>query len=216
MAMQLAGIPAGWSGERIPLHSYVCFYYSDEDTLRRSLAFLRVGLDRPGEVCGLFADEMEQPYLVAALQEQYPAPLEDRIREGKLVVLGPRPTPEDLVVEFGDFMEAAVEAGVQVIRFLGYPGWGKPGWPAEEGQLRFEADLHKMVNAYPLVLVVCCCGLGLDGPPLLRGGFETHAPALPVGHHIGTPPGRTKPAETGWRKGGKGSPAPPSGGAGPL
>ena len=35
------GIALGWSSEVVPLHSYVSFYYSDEQTMRRSLAFLR-------------------------------------------------------------------------------------------------------------------------------------------------------------------------------
>src|SRR5690242_8085155 len=37
-------VALGWDDRELPLHSYVACYYLDERTLRRSLAFLRLGL----------------------------------------------------------------------------------------------------------------------------------------------------------------------------
>ena len=85
--MRLQGIEAGWSEELLPLHSHVCFYYSDQDSLRRSVAFLRAGLDAPEELCVLFADTEEHGTLLALLQDGYPDRVDDRVAEGKLAVL---------------------------------------------------------------------------------------------------------------------------------
>jgi hypothetical protein len=57
-------LPLGWASEAVPLHSYVSFYYSQDETLRRSLAFIRAGLHEPGTFCAVLADAARHPTVV--------------------------------------------------------------------------------------------------------------------------------------------------------
>jgi hypothetical protein len=164
----MQGIRAGWSDDVLPLHSHVCFYYTNQETLQRSLAFLRVGLDEPGELCMLFADEADRPDLLSVLQQGYPGRIEDRIDGGKLVVLGPAPTRQEVAIEFGARLERGLAAGFTTIRLLGYPGFGRARWPSIEDVLCLEDDCNDVAAAYPAV-IVCAYGPELEGDVLMRG-----------------------------------------------
>lgn len=147
------GIQAGWSDAVLPLHSHICFYYRNEDSLRKSLAFLQVGLDAPGELCILFAGEEEQCDLLRMLEEGYGRPIEDRIDEGKLVLLNPSPTRQEVNVKIGAGLERGLAAGFTSIRFLGYPGFNKPDWPSPTEVMTLEGDCNEVATAYPAVIV---------------------------------------------------------------
>jgi DcmR-like sensory protein len=167
--MEMTGIQAGWSDSVIPLHSHICFYYRNDESLRRSLAFLRVGLDAPGELCVLFVGENEQPALMKILEEDYGPHIQQRIEEGKLVVLNPSPSRQEVMVKFGAGLERGMAAGFTTIRLLGYPGFNKPGWPSPEDILTMEKDCNDLATAYPAV-VVCAYGPELDEEFQIAGG----------------------------------------------
>jgi hypothetical protein len=170
--MRVRGVQAGWSDQLLPLHSHVCFYYSDDDSLRRSLAFLRVGLDVPDELCMLFADRCEQPVLLGLIQDGYRGRVSDRVDEGKLAVVSPSPTRQEVAVEFSACLERGLAAGFTAIRLLGYPGFTRPGWPSPEEILCLEDDCNEVAAAYPAV-IVCAYGPGLDGD-LMMGQLRLH------------------------------------------
>jgi MEDS: MEthanogen/methylotroph, DcmR Sensory domain len=167
--METVGIQAGWSDSVIPLHTHICFYYRNEESLRKSLAFIRVGLDAPGELCLLFVGEKEQPEFLRMLEDDYGRPLEDRIQEGKLLVLNPSPSRQDVMVKFGAGLERGLAAGFTTIRLLGYPGFNKPGWPTPEDILALERDCNDVASAYPAV-IVCAYGPELDDEFQVSGG----------------------------------------------
>src|SRR6266581_3417006 len=89
-------IAMGWDGRELPLHSYVAFYYVDEDALRRCLAFLRLGLDEPGTFCVLLADAGQHRRLLDELQTGYAGDVERVADEGRLATVGLIPDFEEL------------------------------------------------------------------------------------------------------------------------
>ncbi len=167
-------IGVGWGSETLPIGSHVCCYYSGEDSLRDTLAFLRVGLDRPGEFCVLFADTSRHAGLLAWLADGYAGDAAERVAEGKLALIGGAPELEQLVGRIAARLDEAVAAGHTVIRFLGFIGWGMPGWPSDRDLLEFEARVNDVVTAYPAVIICTYAIPALAGPTLIYGGLQTH------------------------------------------
>lgn len=167
-------VKLGWTDASVPLHTHACFYYSDEETLRRSLAFLRFGLDSPDEFGVIFADASRHASLLGWLQEGYPGTLADLIAGGRLALVGGAPTREQLLTNLTSTLDTAVGRGVKLIRFLGFIAWGHAGWPDEESLLAFESQVNEAVMAYPAV-IICTYGVpSLSGGQLVNGGLETH------------------------------------------
>jgi hypothetical protein len=154
----------------------VCFYYSNEDVVRQSLAFLRVGLDTPEDFCVIFADRSRWDSLTGWLQEGYAGNTKTLIEGGKLALIGGSPTLESLVADIGGTLDAAVKTrGYRRIRFLGFIGWGLPDWPNEDSLLEFESTVNQVVTAYPAV-IICTYGVPkLPGTSLIYGGLKTHS-----------------------------------------
>ncbi len=167
-------VSLGWSSGSVPLHTHACFYYSDEETLRRSLGFLRVGLDAPNEFAVIFADSSRHASLLGWLQDGYDGDLVARRAEGKLAVVGGAPTKEELLANIAATLDVAMRAGHTLIRFLGFIGWGEPGWPDETTLLEFESQVNAAVFSYPAV-IICTYGVPkLTGKQLIYGGLMTH------------------------------------------
>jgi hypothetical protein len=169
-------ISLGFSDDTLPVGSHVCFYYSSEDVVRQSLAFVRVGLDGPDDFCVIFADESRFSTLVEWLQEGYAGDVSERIKAGKLALIGGSPTLDGLVSEIGGTLDQAIKTrGYGQIRFLGFIGWGLPNWPNEETLLEFESRVNDVVTAYPAV-IICTYGVPrLPGTSLIYGGLQTHS-----------------------------------------
>lgn len=171
----VAEVSLGWSNDTLPLGSHVCFYYLNDEMLRRSLAFLRVGLDEPDEFCVLFADQARSGRLLSWLQEEHQGNIQSLIDRGKLVVIGGAPSAEELLATIGARLDRAVKEGYRLIRFLGFIGWGQPGWPDDRDLLEFEAKVNYAVTAYPAV-IICTYGVpSLPGTSLIYGGLQTHS-----------------------------------------
>jgi hypothetical protein len=167
-------IDAGWGSQTLPIGSHVCSYCSGEEALRDSLAFLRVGLDREGEVCVLFADTSRQPVLLEWLAEGYPGDLASRIEDGRLVLIAGAPTIDLLVARIVERLDTAVAGGCRIIRFLGFIAWVMAGWPSDDELLEFEARVNEVVTRYPAVIVCTYAIPALAGPTLIYGGLQTH------------------------------------------
>jgi len=109
--MAVQSVTVGWGEDSLPIGTHACFYYSDDATLRRTLDFLRVGLDADGEFCVIFADASRHPALLDWLQEGYQGSVEERLREGKLALIGGAPSAEQLMAKIGARLDQAVAAG---------------------------------------------------------------------------------------------------------
>ena len=189
-----AEISLGWNRDTLPQGSHVCFYYLNEEMLRRTLAFLRVGLDEPRDFCVLFADEARSARLLSWLQDDYPEDLQSLIDRGKLAVIGGAPTVDELLSAIGTRLDRAIKDGYQLIRFLGFIGWGQPGWPNDRDLLEFEAKVNYAVTAYPAV-IICTYGVpSLPGTSLIYGGLQTH-PITMLGDVTAPNPHYVQPAK---------------------
>ena len=139
MSTDPPGVALGWLSESLPIGSHVCCYYADEDSLREMLGFLRVGLLEDGVVNVIFADESRFGHLLQWLGEGYPGDLVADREQGRLVLIGGQPTLDGLVRSITGHLDAAVAGGCRLIRFLGFIGWGRPGWPDDRELLEFES-----------------------------------------------------------------------------
>lgn len=164
----------GFSEDSLPFGSHACFYYSDEASLKATLAFLRTGLDAPGDFCVIFADVSRHEGLVEWLQDGYDGDVRELLAAGKLVLVGGAPRVEPLVAGIKDALDGAIAQGYEAIRFLGFIAWGQAGWPDDVSLLEFESAVNKVVTSYPAV-IICTYGVPrLKGQTLLYGGLETH------------------------------------------
>lgn len=164
----------GWSEDALPVGSHVCYFYSGDDTLKRTLSFVRAGLDQPGEVGVIFADASRFEGLLAWLQEGYPGDVQEHVRSRKLLLIGGAPDLRSLLSGIGGELDRAMADGAKAFRFLGFIAWGQPGWPDDRTILEFEARVNDVVMAYPAV-IICTYGVPtLGGPRLVHGGMQTH------------------------------------------
>lgn len=169
-----AKVTLGWTSGTVPLHTHACLYYSDEQTLKGTLSFLREGLDAPGELCVIFADSSRHEGLLDWLQEGYSGDVRQKLSDGKLAVIGGAPTREKLLAGIASELDAGLARGNHLIRFLGFIAWGSAGWPDEEELLEFESQVNAAVLAYPAV-IICTYGVPrLNGPQLIHGGLGAH------------------------------------------
>jgi hypothetical protein len=167
-------VSLGWSEDTVPLHTHACFYYTDEPTLKQTLAFLRTGLAERETFNVIFADQTRHQELIGWLQEGYEADVEQALRERRLAVLGGEPTRERLLASIAAELDAAVDRGATLVRFLGFIAWGAGGWPDEDELLEFESQVNQAVMAYPAV-IICTYGVPrLTGRQLIEGGLGTH------------------------------------------
>ncbi len=167
-------VALGWTRGSVPLHTHACFYYSDEASLKGTLAFLRAGLDAAGELNVIFADRSRHEELLSWLQEGYEGDVSEAIARGTLALVPGAPTKEQLLENIAATLDAGIARGKFVIRFLGFIAWGAPGWPDEAELLAFESEVNAAVRAYPAV-VICTYGVPtLSGKQLIDGGLLTH------------------------------------------
>ena len=167
-------ISLGWDPSTVSLHTHACYYYSDELTLRRSLEFVRDGLDAPDELCVIFSDVSRFDQLKGWLQDSYGGDVNQLEARGKLAMIGGAPTMDALLSQIGGRLDEGMAAGYSVIRFLGFIAWGEPGWPNDDTLLEFESKVNEVVTSYPAV-IVCTYGVPtLGGNRLLYGGLQTH------------------------------------------
>ncbi len=180
-------VALGIGGETVPVRSHVCWYYSGEDQLRETLAFLRLGLASSTDFCVLFADEPRFEGLLGWLSEDLGRPAEGFIASGQLALIGGAPSIDLLTRSIGETLDRAVAAGYRVIRFLGFIAWGAPTWPDDSTLLEFEASVNEVVTAYPAV-IVCTYGVPtLAGASLIYGGLQAHPQVVLDGDVVDNP-----------------------------
>ncbi len=186
----------GFGDESLPAGSHVCWYYSGEDQLRETPGFIRLGLERDGEFCALFADESRFDELLSWLAEGLREDPRELIARGRLALIGGAPTMAGLLEGIGSRLDRAIQDGYRLIRFLGFIAWGSPGWPDEATLLEFESRVNQVVTAYPAV-IVCTYGVPtLAGPRLIYGGLLAHPITIIQGRVVRDSPFYAPPADS--------------------
>lgn len=153
MAGEQESIPLGWGDQTVGLHSYVAFYYSTPEAVRRSLAFIRIGLDEPGTFCIFLAEERRIEPLLQALNEGYGGDAHDRIEDGKLVAAAWHPNFEGLADTLMGRLEHALGDGYVRIRAMGLVAWDEVGWGDASWLKRCERAINMAASMYPMVIL---------------------------------------------------------------
>ena len=146
-------IPLGWDDERVGLHSYVAFYHSTPEALRRTHAFIRTGLDEAGTFCIFLAEEARIPGLLDELQSAYEGDVQERIASGKLVAASWNPNFEGLVDTLMGRLDRALGEGYVRIRAMGLVAWARVGWGDHAWLKRCERAIMMATSMYPMVLL---------------------------------------------------------------
>jgi hypothetical protein len=146
-------VALGWDDRELPLHSYVAYYYIDERALRRSLAFLRLGLDEPGTFNVLLADTSQHERILRELQAGYEGDVEQACDHGRLATVGLIDDVAELAALIRTAMDVVLGAGYRRVRVLSLVGWGLPWYPDVAWLRRCEAEVNRVVAEYPMVVL---------------------------------------------------------------
>lgn len=153
MAREREVIPLGWGDTEVPLHSYVAFYYTTEQAVRRSLAFLRTGLDEPGTFCMFLAEEARIKGYLRHLQDGYAGDVHERVDGGKLVAAAWHPNFEGLADTLMARIDRALDDGYVRVRAMGLVAWAAVGWGDAAWLKRCESRINMATSMYPMVIL---------------------------------------------------------------
>lgn len=178
-----SSVSLGWSEERLALGSHACVFHSDDAGLKGTMAFLRAGLDRPGEFGMVFADHKRFASLAAWLQDGYMGSVSALVETGKLAMIPGAPTSDELIAGIGQRLDRAINEGYKLIRLLGFIGWDRPGWPDTASIIQFEQRVNQVVRDYPIAVVCTYDVSRLGGLSLMDGGLRNHPIAI-IGERV--------------------------------
>lgn len=163
-------IPLGWGDAEVPLHSYVAFYYTTDEAVLRSLAFLRAGLDEPDTFCMLLAERERIEGFLAQLQEGCAGDVAECVERGKLVAAPWHPNFDGLADALMGRIEAALADGYVRVRAMGLVAWAAVGWGDAAWLKRCESRINLATSMYPMV-ILCTYSLP-DLPGLAVTGLD--------------------------------------------
>jgi len=185
MVRQREVIPLGWGDTEVPLHSYVAFYHTNDGSVRRSLGFLRTGLDESGTFCMFLAEQARIPGFLSQLQEGYDGDVGACVESGKLVAAPWHPNFEGLADALMGRIEHALSGGEYVrVRAMGLVAWAAVGWGDAAWLKRCESRINLATSMYPMV-ILCTYSLP-DLPGLVATGLDPEHPQIVVNDAMGT------------------------------
>ncbi len=184
MSTTAGAISLGWGGQEVALHSYVAFYYSTPEAVRRSLAFLRVGLDEPDTFCIFLAEESRIDGLLSDLQDGSEQDVLERIDRGHLVAASWDPNFEGLVDTLMARLDRALADGYVRIRAMGLVAWDRVGWGDPVWLKRCERAMNMAAAMYPMV-ILCTYNIPQMAGHLVRETSEPDDPRIVVNEAMG-------------------------------
>lgn len=151
---------------------HIAYFWENERDFEAGVGFLEAGLGN-GDACFVFGHEQANARILEVLRARG-FEVERLIRAKRLYVLDGSPSGQTMLANIGAAFQAALSAGAGTLRLLGNLGWGKPGWPEDNGILDFEARVTEAARQFPCVIVCMYDVHSVSGRVLLKGGFETH------------------------------------------
>ncbi len=164
--------PLGIKGEYGDAGDHIAYFWEHEREFEQGVDFLEVGLSAR-DTSFVFGHEEANRKVLAVLAKRG-QDVEGLIQRGKLTVLGGKSSGEAMLADIGAAFQKALASGAPLLRLLGNLGWGRPGWPDEDGILEFESTVNQALRGLPAIVVCMYDVASLPGRILLRGGFETH------------------------------------------
>lgn len=154
------------------LGDHIAYFWETESQFEEAVGFLASGL-RGRDAAFVFGYDEANQKVLDCLQRRG-LNLDSLQEGGRLVVLEGEEVGQQMLAKIGAAFQAAQERGAPVLRLLGNIGWGRPGWPVDDGMLEFEAKVTEAAKRFPCVVVCLYDVRSLSGRVLLKGGFESH------------------------------------------
>jgi hypothetical protein len=151
---------------------HIAYFWENERDFEIGVGFLEAGV-RSGDAAFVFGHGKANARVLDVLRT-HGHDCEALIRAKRLFVLDGSPAGQTMLANIGAAFQAAMEAGAGTLRLLGNLGWGKAGWPSDNGILDFEARVTEAAQQFPCVIVCMYDVHAVSGRVLLKGGFETH------------------------------------------
>ena len=167
-----AAVDLGIHDERVTVSDHIAYFWETEEEFSEALGFLEVGL-RGKDHCVLFGHPRANTKVLAALKANG-FDVTHLETEGRITVLGGRPSGTDMLAEIGAAFQTAMAGGAPLIRLLGNIGWGHKDWPQELEILEFEARVTEACKSFPCVVLCMYDVRELSGRIMVHGAYETH------------------------------------------
>lgn len=167
-----ATVELGIKDERVAASDHIAYFWETPEQFRDAIGFLEIGLR--GKDSSVIFGHRDANDKVLAVLESHGFDTKQLELQGRITVLGGKPSVDAMLSEIGESFERAISAGAPMIRLLGNLGWGHPDWPTELDILEFEAKVTAACRAFPCV-VVCMYDVNqLSGRIMVHGAYETH------------------------------------------
>jgi len=167
-------IPLGLGNERAALGDHIVYFWESEREFDATASFLAAGVSL-GEACVLIGHDAAHERLLASL-ERRGLSVRALMQERQLQVASVRLSADGLLLELDERIKDAVHRGMPTVRILGNLNWGRgtPGWPSDREILRLEAQVTRVAERLPSIVVCVYDVTNLPGPMLVKGGLECH------------------------------------------
>ncbi len=165
-------VALGINEENVDVADHIAFFWETEEQFSEAVGFLEIGL-RGTDSCVVFGHPAANSRVLSVLQSHG---FDDKqlTQEGRLAVLGGKPSGNGMLSEIGAIFQKAIDGGASMVRLLGNIGWGHEGWPNELDILEFESKVTAACKHFPCV-VVCMYDIAhLSGRIMVHGAYETH------------------------------------------
>lgn len=166
-------VALGIRDEFVAVSDHIGYFWETEDEFAEAVAFLEYGL-HGNDSCVIFGHAKANSKVLEIL-ESHGFDTKDLTNQGRLIVLGGKPSGGDMLSEIGGVFQKAVDSGAGLVRLLGNIGWGHEGWPTELDILEFEARVTGACRNFPCVVVCMYDVQQLSGRIMVHGAYETHA-----------------------------------------
>ncbi len=165
-------IDLGINDERVAVSDHIAYFWETDEEFSEAVGFLEVGL-RETDHCVVFGHPLANTKVLDDLKAGG-FDVTHLEKEGRLTVLGGKPSGGDMLAEIGAAFKTAAAGGAPLIRLLGNIGWGHKDWPQELEILEFEARVTEACKNFPCVVVCMYDVRQLSGRIMVHGAYETH------------------------------------------
>jgi hypothetical protein len=136
---------------RVPYGAHIAFFWRNENEFKDSVGFLEAGL-KGKDYCIIVQNQHIIYPLIRNLLERE-CDVARLLAEGRLTILQPDNDAYRMATSISEAIQFGLANGARCVRLLGSPGWGDPGWPAEEDLIKLEETFTSSIAELPCVCV---------------------------------------------------------------
>lgn len=165
-------VDLGLSGEQVPLHTHLAYFWESDKEFANAVAFLAAGL-RGEDHCVIFGHQ-EANETVCKILSAGGFDVDALLTSGRLTVLSGQSTADRILHLIAADFERAITGGAPLVRLLGNIGWGKANWPDDEDLLVFESKITAAAANFPSVILCMYDAASAPASIIRHGALETH------------------------------------------